>query len=497
MSASAQSIQTRNNAAASQAAQATQQSKVSSNSQAEGFGTLFASALSSLTPQAKLSTIQEEMREALNQNNSKKSQNNSDNLALAGQQQASEAAVWAQRSWMNATPAQSASASTSSPPVQSAQSKPLDPDRSKAQRDSTNTQADKPANEQTAATNDKPAKGEQVKDNNAAQTKDNTQAKASDDKQDSAAANAKGASTDASGAANQTLQNQATTQTDVTDTIAQNAVALKADTSAGGSNDADPLNKGKSAPDVDLKGPTTVAPQPLNTHTTQIARNAAVQAMQVAQQTQAMSKTGQGAEADIKGLQAGDKILATGAGSAASATGNPAAGLMGLGTTRTGLAGEALIKTPVNQPGFVKELAQQVNWTLGKNMSTVDIRVNPESFGPMNMRLVQKGQEIHLVIRTQDDQSAAMMSQAVHGLKEALAQSGLQLGQVQIHGSAADAQNSFANLQQQAQGQQQANGGKGQRQGGQGQSDGESADMDSAPKAVAPKIGNNGLDLFA
>ncbi|HEX5485152.1 MAG TPA: flagellar hook-length control protein FliK [Limnobacter sp.] len=488
MSASAQSIQTRNNAAASQAAQATQQSKVSSNSQAEGFGTLFASALSSLTPQAKLSTIQEEMREALNQNSSKKSQNNSDNLALAGQQQASEAAVWAQRSWMNATPAQSASASTSSPPVQSAQSK---------QPDSSNTQTEKSGSVQTAANKDKPAEGEKVKDSTTAQTDDHTQAKASDNKQDNAPASAKDASTDAASAATQTLQDQAPTQTDVTDTIAQNAVALKADTSAGGSNDADPLNKGKSAPDVDLKGPTTAAPQPLNTHTTQIARNAAVQAMQVAQQAQAMSKTGQGAEADVKGLQAGDKILATGASSAASATGNPAAGLMGLGTTRTGLAGEALIKTPVNQPGFVKELAQQVNWTLGKNMSTVDIRVNPESFGPMNMRLVQKGQEIHLVIRTQDDQSAAMMTQAVHGLKEALAQSGLQLGQVQIHGSAADAQNAFANLQQQAQGQQQANGGKGQRQGGQGQSDGESADMDSAPKAVAPKIGNNGLDLFA
>lgn len=488
MSASAQSIQTRNNAAASQAAQATQQSKVSSNSKAEGFDNLFASALSSLTPQAKLSTIQEEMREALNQNSIKKSQNNSDNLALAGQQQASDAAVWAQRSWMNATPAQSASASTSSPPVRSAQSK---------QPDSSNTQTEKSGSVQTAANKDKPAEGEKVKDSTTAQTDDHTQAKASDNKQDNAPASAKDTSTEAASAATQTLQDQVPTQTDASKGLDPNAVALKADTSAGGSNDADPLNKGKSAPDVDLKGPTTAAPQPLNTHTTQIARNAAVQAMQVAQQAQAMSKTGQGAEADVKGLQAGDKILATGASSAASATGNPAAGLMGLGTTRTGLAGEALIKTPVNQPGFVKELAQQVNWTLGKNMSTVDIRVNPESFGPMNMRLMQKGQEIHLVIRTQDDQSAAMMTQAVHGLKEALAQSGLQLGQVQIHGSAADAQNAFANLQQQAQGQQQANGGKGQRQGGQGQSDGESADMDSAPKAVAPKIGNNGLDLFA
>ncbi|GLR27656.1 flagellar hook-length control protein FliK [Limnobacter litoralis] len=496
MSASAQSIQTRNNAAASQAAQATQQSKVSSNSKAGGFDNLFASALSSLTPQAKLSTIQEEMREALNQNSIKKSQNNSDNLALAGQQQASEAAVWAQRSWMTATPAQSANASTSSLPVQSAQSKLAD---------TSNTQTEKSGSEQTAANKDKPAEGEKVKDSTAAQTDDHTQAKASDNQQDSEPANVKDtgtqtANTVVASAATQTLQDQATPQTDTTNGLGQNAVALKADTAAGGSNDADPLSKSKSAPDVDLKGPTSAAQQPLNTHTThttQIVRSAAVQAMQVAQQAQAMSKTGQGTEADVKGLQAGDKILATGASAAASATGNPAAGLMGLGTTRTGLAGEALIKTPVNQPGFVKELAQQVNWTLGKNMSTVDIRVNPESFGPMNMRLVQKGQEIHLVIRTQDDQSAAIMTQAVHGLKEALAQSGLQLGQVQIHGSAADAQNAFANLQQQAQGQQQANGGKGQRQGGQGQSDGESADMDSAPKAVAPKIGNNGLDLFA
>ncbi len=73
-----------------------------------------------------------------------------------------------------------------------------------------------------------------------------------------------------------------------------------------------------------------------------------------------------------------------------------------------------------------------MQWAIGKNLSTVDIRVNPESFGPMNMRLVQKGQQVQLVIRTQDEASANLLTQALGGLKEVLAQNGLQLNQVQI-----------------------------------------------------------------
>ena len=104
-------------------------------------------------------------------------------------------------------------------------------------------------------------------------------------------------------------------------------------------------------------------------------------------------------------------------------------------------ASPTTIKTPVNQPGFAKELGQTVHWALGKNMSTVDIRVNPESFGPLNMRIVQKGQQVQLIIRTQDEASANLMTQAISGLKESMAQNGLQLNQVQIQHTPQQASN--------------------------------------------------------
>lgn len=489
MSASAQSIQARNTAAANQAAQNLKSNTASNNDKTDGFSNLFASAMSGLNPQAKLSTIQEEMREALNQNSTKKNQLDSDNLAFAGQQQASDAAVWAQRAWVNPAPVQSTAVSNGSAPIQASTSKATQPEQSASPRENSESKAEPTRTEQASTSKDSKPASEQASDKNSTAPADDAKKSASPDST-AAQTNAKAdATTNTNGPADQAIEN----------TVALNAAdskGLKAEPSKAETGVADNGKLTANDTKVDLKVTQNSQTQPANLHAAQIARNAAAQAMQVAQQAQVTGRQGQQIELDEKGLQVGDKILATGA-SASSAAANPAAGLMGLGTTRTGLAGEALIKTPVNQPGFVKELAQQVNWTIGKNMSTVDIRVNPESFGPMNMRLVQKGQEIHLVIRTQDDQSAAMMTQAVHGLKEALAQSGLQLGQVQIHGAAADAQNAFANLQQQAQGQQQAGSGSRQQKGGNGQSDGDSQDIEALPQATTSKANNNGLDLFA
>lgn len=489
MSASAQPIQARNTAAANQAAQNLKSNAAANSDKTDGFSNLFASAMSGLNPQAKLSTIQEEMREALNQNSTKKNQTANDNLAFAGQQQASDAAVWAQRAWANPTPVQSTSVSSGSAPVQASPGKVNQPEQPTSQRESSESHAEPARTEQATASKDNNPTSDQPSDKNSTTPADNAKANASPDGT-TAQSNAKAdASTNTNSPADQALQNNASFS-------APDAKGLKAEPSKADTSATDNGKLTTNDAKVDLKATQNPQTQPANLHAAHIARNAAAQAMQVAQQAQVTGRQGPQVALDEKGLQVGDKILATGA-SASSAAANPAAGLMGLGTTRTGLAGEALIKTPVNQPGFVKELAQQVNWSIGKNMSTVDIRVNPESFGPMNMRLVQKGQEIHLVIRTQDDQSAAMMTQAVHGLKEALAQSGLQLGQVQIHGAATDAQNAFANLQQQAQGQQQAGSGGRQQKGGSGQSDGDSQDIEALPQATTSKASNNGLDLFA
>ena len=198
---------------------------------------------------------------------------------------------------------------------------------------------------------------------------------------------------------------------------------------------------------------------------------------------------------EIGELKAGQKILA---GSNLQAAGNPNA--MAAGTN--GLAGpsataqQALIKTPVNQPGFAKELGQTVQWAIGKNMSTVDIRVNPESFGPMNMRLVQKGQQVQLVIRTQDEASANLLTQSLSNLKEVLAQNGLQLNQVQIqHGNTPS---TGQGQQNQSQAQFDQNSGQ-QGRGGQHSAPGGMATDEQVPTAtqVSGSKPSGQLDMFA
>ncbi|HEX4917601.1 MAG TPA: flagellar hook-length control protein FliK [Limnobacter sp.] len=193
-------------------------------------------------------------------------------------------------------------------------------------------------------------------------------------------------------------------------------------------------------------------------------------------------------------LQVGDKVMAN----RSSVTNNPAALVGGVlaQNSPTQSTAQTQIRTPVHQPGFAKELGNTVQWAIGKNLSTVDIRVNPESFGPLNMRLVQQGQQVHLVIRTQDEASANLLQQALGGLKEVMAQNGLQLNQVQVNhqNSTHTGQNpSFSGQQdsgQSAQGQQHD-----QKRGhGQTAEDGPTVQVSGPGNSGAPK---GRLDLFA
>lgn len=217
---------------------------------------------------------------------------------------------------------------------------------------------------------------------------------------------------------------------------------------------------------------------------------AAQLASQITQQAQNLGDT-----LESEGLKVGQKILAGGSLQTPGSSNGIAAGTNGLNGT-LGNAPQALIKTPVNQPGFAKEVGQTVQWAIGKNLSTVDIRVNPESFGPMNMRLVQKGQQVQLVIRTQDEASANLLTQALGGLKEVLAQNGLQLNQVQIQHGHSNNPNGQGN-QSQAQFEQQGNGQNrsGQQSGNRGSSEQDST-LTNAQPATARKAEGK-LDLFA
>lgn len=242
--------------------------------------------------------------------------------------------------------------------------------------------------------------------------------------------------------------------------------------------------------------PRTELPAAVAANNTAASNVAAQVAPQIAPQVAKQQFSLKGEE--FTSLKTGDKIMATGAASTnqTNAAALPTT-LNGLGTTSANP--QALIKTPVNQPGFAKEVGQTVQWALGKNMSTVDIRVNPETFGPMNMRLIQKGQQVQLIIRTQDESAANLLAQALGGLKEVLGQNGLQLSQVQIQHGQPQQANQQANphagdtanqqFAQQQQGGQRGGSGSGQPTDEPDAIAGHSAQTNKRPDAK--------LDLFA
>jgi len=470
------------------------------------FTELFSSALGQSAPTAQLNSIESQLRESLYQQNKPKKNNESTTNAEAAQ--AAQAAVWAQRNWMQTAPVQQATpvataavaknaeaakqavapdnrvetkAPDNTAPTDSADASTSGVNKSPSSSDAQHTpehNADKnteqatkvalpgtvanPANSEVAL--DKTAHAAELALNSAANGEPVAQV-INPAKPEQATGN------ELAGADKTRPDLKTTTQLKADATIANSTVQTRADTAQGNG----PGNVG-NAVQVQLN-------QQLNQ---QVAPQIT---QQMAQQAQAMGE-GFGEE----GLKVGQKILATGnLQSAGTATGL-AAGTNGL-TGSAGTAQQALIKTPVNQPGFAKELGQTVQWAIGKNLSTVDIRVNPESFGPMNMRLVQKGQQVQLVIRTQDEASANLLTQALGGLKEVLAQNGLQLNQVQIqHGNPSNQQGQPNNGQTQFDQNRNQGQGSGQHAGGGDNSQAESGAPTNTAIARKPE---GKLDLFA
>lgn len=460
------------------------------------FTELFSSALGQSAPTAQLNSIEIQLRESLYQQN--KPKKNNDSTANAEAAQAAQAAVWAQRNWMQTAPVQQDTPAAANEVIKDTK----DTEAAKQAVAPDNTAPTDSANVSTSSENSQASSRgaqqtpEQNVNNNTEQAAKvalpgNTTNPANSgtalDTTPTTTELALNSAADGEPVAQvinptkpeQTTGNElagtdkarpdlkTTAQLKADATIANSTVQMRADTAQGNG----PGNVGNA---VQVQLNQQVAPQ-----ITQ----------QIAQQAQAMGE-GFGEE----GLKVGQKILATGnLQSAGTATGI-AAGTNGL-TGTAGSAQQTLIKTPVNQPGFAKELVQTVQWAIGKNLSTVDIRVNPESFGPMNMRLVQKGQQVQLVIRTQDEASANLLTQALSGLKEVLAQNGLQLNQVQIqHSNTPSPQGQSNNNQAQFDQNRNQGQGHGQHAGGGDNSQAESGAPTNTATARKPE---GKLDLFA
>ena len=459
------------------------------------FTELFSSALGQSAPKAQLNSIETQLRESLYQQN--KPKKNNDSTANTEAAQAAQAAVWAQRNWMQTTPLQQATPAVN----ENTAIKNSEPAKQAPAPESTQ-QADS-ANASTTSENGP------TTSRNAEQTSAQTAAETADNNVETSTLASPGSPAKTNPATEPALnsaaygepselvsgqpqpgnqQGNANTQITVDTPLAaektgfepKTTAQLKADSALANSTvqmrtDTAPV----TAPDNSGKAVQSQLNQQLTPQT----------AAQIAQQAQAL---GEGLSESIgeEGLKVGQKILAAGN---LQSTGI-AAGTNGLSGTANNVQ-QALSITPVNQPGFAKELGQTVQWAIGKNLSTVDIRVNPESFGPMNMRLVQKGQQVQLVIRTQDEASANLLTQALGGLKEVLAQNGLQLNQVQIqHGNAPTPQGQANNGQAQFDQNRNQGQGNGQHAAGGDNSQTESGTPTNTATARTPE---GKLDLFA
>lgn len=461
------------------------------------FNDLFSSAMGQVAPNAQLNSIESQLRESLFKQDSKANKKGNESNSNA---EAAQAAVWAQRDWMqqakvpqvdvSAPPAAStgnnAMAANKEPVV--AQSKPL---------------GDSKANDETGdiASKGPVAATESVNSEPDTITETPTPSVSANAAPATAPVSTQGTSTVNAGmtelADNTALNTQPPASGDVAGNMPTELAAMEQATLTN-TDGARPEVKSTSNAKVDaVLSNSTVTSTRADQQTATAANNAvpsnsiaAQLAPQIAQQAQNL-----GDSIEPEGLKVGQKILATSSLQSAGTANGIAAGTNGLNGS-LGNAPQTLIKTPVNQPGFAKEVGQTVQWAIGKNLSTVDIRVNPESFGPMNMRLVQKGQQVQLVIRTQDEASANLLTQALGGLKEVLAQNGLQLNQVQIQHGNTNSQHGQGN-QNQAQFEQQGNG---KNPGGQQSGKGGSSEQDSTLSNVQPVTARKAegkLDLFA
>lgn len=482
------STQTMNNVSKVQSQNSNTKPKQNTEQVELNFNDLFSSAMVQMAPNAQLNSIESQLRESVFKQDSKPNKKVNESNSNA---EAAQAAVWAQRDWMQQTKVPQVEGSA--PPAASTgnnakatikepvttQSKPMGDSKANDETgnsaaNSTAVAAESASAEESAATN---------------KTTATAPAPATGSSAGTSTVNTDVARLAENGALN--AQSPASSELDAMEQATQtNTDGARPEFKSTGKTKVDAaLNNSSVTSTRADQQIATVANNAAN-GTIQTNSIAAQLAPQIAQQAQNL---GDGLEPE--GLKVGQKILAGASLQAPGSANGIAAGSNGMNGT-LGNSPQALIKTPVNQPGFAKEVGQTVQWAIGKNLSTVDIRVNPESFGPMNMRLIQKGQQVQLVIRTQDEASANLLTQALGGLKEVLAQNGLQLNQVQIQHGNTNAQNGQGN-QSQAQFEQQGNG---QNRGDQQSGNEGSPKEDSTVNNVQPRTTRNAegkLDLFA
>ncbi len=100
------------------------------------------------------------------------------------------------------------------------------------------------------------------------------------------------------------------------------------------------------------------------------------------------------------------------------------------------------VDVPLQQPGWDRALGNGIRWMVNQNLQVAELRVSPPNLGPLEVRLQVEGDRTHVNIVAPHATTREAVEAALPRLREMFAESGLNLGDVNVreegreHGSA-------------------------------------------------------------
>ena len=141
------------------------------------------------------------------------------------------------------------------------------------------------------------------------------------------------------------------------------------------------------------------------------------------------------------------------------------------------------IDTPFRQPGWNDSLGNRVVWMANEKIEKAEIRLNPPTLGPIEVRVTMNGDQASVSFVSQNPNVRDALEQAMPRLREMMGENGLNLAEADV---------SDAHRDQRAQEEGGEGDGRGRGQGGDGV---EGDDEGVGGEAIA--VGDGMLDLYA
>lgn len=92
----------------------------------------------------------------------------------------------------------------------------------------------------------------------------------------------------------------------------------------------------------------------------------------------------------------------------------------------------ARVAVPVGQPGWGRAVGEQVVWFVSQNISSANLRLNPQHLGPLEMQVSLEGSQANVTFTSQHAVVREALESALPRLREMLADNGLSLANVNV-----------------------------------------------------------------